>query len=116
MESLSAAAMLDLRILDAVRSIPYGQLASYGGLARRLGMPRGARRVARALAGNEDPSLPWHRVLRAGGRIAFAPGSDGFEAQRRRLQAEGHRLSGGRVLGALEAEELDALVWRPGGL
>lgn len=106
MEPLSAAAELDRRILDAVRAIPRGGLASYGGLARR---------VARALAGNDDPALPWHRVLRAGGRIAFAPGSAEFEEQRRRLLAEGHQLRAGRVLGALGTADLDALLWRPGG-
>jgi len=115
MEPLSAAAELDRRILDAVRAIPRGGLASYGGLACQLGMPRGARRVARALAGNDDPALPWHRVLRAGGRIAFAPGSAAFEEQRRRLLAEGHQLRAGRVLGAFGKADLDALLWRPGG-
>lgn len=113
MKALSAAE-LDRLILDATRAIPFGGLRSYGSLARQLGLPRGARRVARALAGNEDPDLPWHRVLRAGARIAFPPGSEGFAEQRRRLIAEGHRFAGARVIAAgSAADALDAALWSP---
>jgi len=34
-------------------------------------------------------ALPWHRVLAAGGRIAFPTGSRAYLEQRRRLRAEG---------------------------
>ncbi len=113
MPALSAAADLDARIFAAVRAIPRGSWASYGEVARRVGLPRGARRVARALAGNADPDLPWHRVLRSGGVIAFAPGSDGYERQRMLLTSEGLSLRGGRVKGSREARNLDAALWAP---
>jgi len=112
MPTLSAAAETEQRILAAVRAIPPGQTASYGGVGRRAGLPRGARQVARVLAHNVDPDLPWHRVLRAGGRIAFPPASTGFAEQVRRLREEGHSLRGARVLQAAE-DGLDAAIWGP---
>ena len=80
------------RILAAVRAIPRGEVSSYGEVARRAGLPRRARLAARVLSGNTDPGLPWHRVLRADGRIAFPEGSEGFREQAQRLRAEGVRV------------------------
>lgn len=103
----------DQRILAAVRALPRGQVASYGAIARRAGVPGRARLVARLLARNADPGLPWHRVLRADGRIAFPPDSDGFREQCRRLQAEGVRVQRGRVRLPAAEDDLDAALWRP---
>ena len=109
METLSAAE----RILAAIRAIPRGEVAGYGHVARRAGLPGRARLVARVLAGNEDPALPWHRVLRSDGRIAFPPGSQGFREQARRLRAEGVLVEKGRVrMATAEAADLDAVLWR----
>ncbi|HBK46169.1 MAG TPA: cysteine methyltransferase, partial [Xanthomonadaceae bacterium] len=47
-----------LRILKAIRAIPRGQVAGYGEVAARAGLPGRARLVARVLAGNDDPQLP----------------------------------------------------------
>lgn len=102
------------RILAAVRAIPRGQVLAYGEVARRAGLPGRARLAARVLSGNTDPDLPWHRVLRADGRIAFPPGSQGHREQARRLRAEGVRVEGGRVKLAPGAGfDLDAEVWAP---
>lgn len=104
------------RILAAVRAIPRGQVAGYGEVARRAGLPGRARLVARILAGNDDPALPWHRVLRSDGRIALEPGSDGWVEQARRLRGEGVEVVDGRVRRVLtgSAAGLDALLWGPG--
>src|SRR5690606_32708323 len=102
------------RILAAVRAIPRGQVAGYGEVARRAGLPGRARWVARLLAGNDDPALPWHRVLRSDGRIAFAPDSDAWREQARRLRAEGVDVVAGRVRIARAARSLDREVWGPG--
>jgi methylated-DNA-protein-cysteine methyltransferase-like protein len=74
------------RILAAIRAIPAGEVAGYGEVARRAGLPGRARLVARLLGQNEDPRLPWHRVLRSDGRIAFPEGSRGFREQSQRLR------------------------------
>lgn len=101
-------------VLAAVRAIPRGEVRSYAHIARLAGRPRGARQVARILAAAADPALPWHRVVRADGRIAFAPGSAGHREQRRRLRAEGVAVRAGRVAPpAAEAPTLDALLWAP---
>jgi methylated-DNA-protein-cysteine methyltransferase-like protein len=102
------------RILAAVRAIPRGQVAGYGEVARRAGLPGRARLAARVLAGNEDPALPWHRVLRADGRIAFPEGSSGYREQCRRLRAEGVSVERGRVKRERGPRDLDQAVWGPG--
>lgn len=108
----SAAQLRRLRILAQVRAVPPGQVASYGEIARRAGMPRAARLVARLLASSEDPDLPWHRILRSDGRIAFPAGSAGFREQCARLREEGVRVETGRVRIERDAAHwLDAVLW-----
>ena len=101
------------RILAAVRAIPRGEVAGYGEVARRAGLPGRARWVARLLAASDDPALPWHRVLRSDGRIAFAADSDPWREQARRLRAEGVQVVEGRVRAAPRGRSLDAEVWGP---
>ena len=45
----------------------------------------------------EELRLPWHRVVAAGGRIAFEAHSASYREQVRRLRAEGVDVRGGRV-------------------
>ena len=102
------------RILAAVAAIPRGRVASYGAIAARAGLPGRARMVGRALReAPEDLALPWHRVLRADGRIALPAGGAGFIEQCRRLAIEGVTVRNGRV--ALRAfgldPDLDRAVW-----
>jgi methylated-DNA-protein-cysteine methyltransferase-like protein len=99
------------RILAAIRAIPAGEVAGYGEVARRAGFPGRARLVARLLGQNEDPGLPWHRVLRSDGRIAFPEGSRGFREQSQRLRAEGVHVVAGRVKGQRAAATLDEQMW-----
>ena len=99
------------RILAAVRAIPRGQVAGYGEVARRAGLPGRARLAARVLSSNTDRTLPWHRVLRSDGRIAFPEGSEGFREQSRRLRGEGIDVRNGRVRMARRELDLDAEVW-----
>lgn len=104
-------------IMRVIRSIPAGCVASYGEIAARAGLPRRARLVGHVLA--ETPAqgvhVPWHRVLRADGRIAFPRGSRGFREQARRLAAEGVLVVAGRVDIARFGWErnLDAALWAP---
>jgi methylated-DNA-protein-cysteine methyltransferase related protein len=65
-------APLSRRILDAIRSIPKGRVASYGQVAAAAGSPRWARQVARLLHSlSEKEKLPWHRVINSAGRISL---------------------------------------------
>ena len=82
------------QVYAIIAQIPYGQVISYGQIARLLGYPRAARQVGRAMRCCPE-HLPWQRVVMADGSItggAFA------EARRIRLEAEGVAfLSDGRV-------------------
>ncbi|MEO8801914.1 MAG: MGMT family protein [Rudaea sp.] len=102
-------------IVRTIAAIPSGRVASYGEIAQRAGLPRRARLVGRVLRG-ADPrlKLPWHRVLRADGRIAFAVGSKGFREQRERLVVEGVVVVKGRVdlVRFGWQRDLDAQLWR----
>ena len=105
------------RIHAAIRAIPAGEVAGYGEVARRAGLPGRARLVARLLSTNADPELPWHRVMRSDGRIAFPAGSEGFVEQSRRLRAEGVDVIEGRVVGKRPPARrtLDEALWGPPG-
>lgn len=108
MDVLSAAE----RILAEIRAIPRGETAAYGVIAQRAGLPGRARMVARLLSQNDDPALPWHRVLRSDGRSAFSPGSPQREEQLRRLRREGVGIDDrGRVRAAQRAKSLDEEIW-----
>lgn len=101
------------RILAAIRAVPRGQVAGYGHIARRAGLPGRARLVARILGDNEDPGLPWHRILCSDGRIAFPEGSEGHREQSQRLRAEGVMVENGRVRMPATDRDLDAELWQP---
>jgi methylated-DNA-protein-cysteine methyltransferase-like protein len=103
------------RIWREIAAVPHGQWASYGGIARRVGVPRGARLVAYVIKhAPEELHLPWHRILGAGGCISLPPGSRGAREQQRRLRAEGHLLRGRRIVSSRlgSPEALDALLWK----
>lgn len=75
-------------IIAIIQQIPEGRVATYGGIARLAGNPRGARQVARALHNSSSKhGLPWHRVINSQGMISLS-GAAG-EEQRTRLLAEG---------------------------
>ena len=103
------------RIWKAVAEIPRGEVASYGGIARRAGAPGRARLVGHALKVAPDSlKLPWHRVLNAQGRISLPAGSKAHRVQRRKLEAEGVPFRNGRAVVSQSAKlDLDALLWKP---
>jgi methylated-DNA-protein-cysteine methyltransferase related protein len=101
------------KIIAAIRAVPRGQVAGYGEIARRAGLPGRARLVARMLSVNEDSTLPWHRILRSDGRIAFPDDDPHFAEQSQRLRAEGVTVVNGRVRGQKAASTLDEILWKP---
>jgi AraC family transcriptional regulator of adaptative response/methylated-DNA-[protein]-cysteine methyltransferase len=59
------------RVWQALRKLPAGATISYADLATRLGVPGGARAVARACAANPlAVAIPCHRVVRTDGSAA----------------------------------------------
>ena len=75
-------------IYELVKEIPVGKVATYGEIARVLGI-KDVRKVGWALHGNKDPEVPCHRVVNKEGRLAPNFAFDGAEEQRRRLEVEG---------------------------
>jgi methylated-DNA-protein-cysteine methyltransferase-like protein len=88
------------RIRAVIRKIPLGFVATYGDIADRAGLPGRARLVGTVLGMSPGgSSLPWHRVVGAGGVLSvgrYAPHAG--RTQRMRLEREGVRFTrGGRV-------------------
>jgi methylated-DNA-protein-cysteine methyltransferase related protein len=104
----------DRKIREAVAAIPAGRVASYGAIAARAGYPGRARLIGRVLGDSpRELKLPWHRVLRADGRIGIPKDSPGFRKQCQLLRAEGVLVIDGRV--ALSSfgldHDLDRAIW-----
>jgi methylated-DNA-[protein]-cysteine S-methyltransferase len=75
-------------VLEELARVPYGQTATYGALAARVGRPRAARAVGGALNRNPIPIvLPCHRVVGASGALVGYAG--GLERKRALLALEG---------------------------
>lgn len=73
-------------LFGIVAQIPRGCVATYGDLARLLGMPGYARHAGHTL-GKAPAGVPCHRVVNAAGRTA-----PGWTQQRTLLEAEGVRF------------------------
>ncbi|MFA6602399.1 MAG: MGMT family protein [Candidatus Shapirobacteria bacterium] len=76
------------RIRGLVCLIPPGFVATYGTIARALGY-KNSRLVGFAIRGNQDTSIPCHRVVFKDGSLAANYSFGGSEAQRHRLEFEG---------------------------
>ena len=74
--------------LEAIRSIPYGETASYGEVAALAGYPNAQRAAGSFCAANRFALIvPCHRVVAAGGLGSY--GSLGVAYKRRLLELEG---------------------------
>ena len=87
--------------------VPAGRVVSYGQLAELAGLGRAARWVGRTLSQlPTDTTLPWHRVIAAGGRLSLATGTASGNEQRARLKAEGIFIHNDKV-------DIRRYGWRP---
>ena len=73
-------------MLELVRATPPGFVRTYRDLD-----PAAPRHAGAVLAGCHDPSVPWHRIVRADGTLAKGA------RQRRLLEREGVPFRGQRV-------------------
>jgi O-6-methylguanine DNA methyltransferase len=94
-----------VRVLNVVRRIPPGRVATYGDVAAMAGRARAARAVGNIMRGCGRPDVPCHRVIAAGGRLGGYGGSEALK--RALLAAEGVSVSGGRI------RDLDRVTWTP---
>lgn len=80
-------------VLAIVHKIPFGEVRTYGDIARELGKPAASRAVGMALARNPLPILiPCHRVVAASGHLTGFSAADGIPSKTWLLQLEGHRV------------------------
>jgi len=87
--------------------IPKGKVASYGQVADLAGLPGRARLVGKALGlAPKELKLPWYRVLRSSGQLAFEKGSKNAEKQKGLLQQEEVVVLNNRV-------QLKQFGWQP---
>jgi len=97
-----------LRVVEVVRAIPEGRVATYGGVARMAGSARAARQVVRILhTCSRREGLPWQRVVNREGRISLKPGY-GYEEQKELLADEGVEFD------LSDRIDFDRFLWNPG--
>jgi methylated-DNA-[protein]-cysteine S-methyltransferase len=96
---LTNADPFQLKVYEAARAIPWGHTVSYGELARRTGIPGGARAVGQAMSRNPVPIIiPCHRVLAKGHRVGGFSAHGGVFTKERLLALEGVRVEAGTPL------------------
>lgn len=82
-----------LSVWAALREIPYGEVATYGDIAARIGEPKAQRAVGAANARNPLPIIiPCHRVVAHGNRLGGYTG--GLTRKRFLLRCEGLEVEG----------------------
>lgn len=98
---------LQEEIWQWVAAVPPGNVATYGQIARLAGYPRHARYVGTVLKQLPTGStLPWFRILKSSGEIAFPPGTRHWQTQKDCLASEGVLVSGNKV-------DLKRYCWSP---
>ena len=95
------------RIWKTVVAVPKGKVASYGQIADLAGLPGRARLVGKALQlAPKEMALPWYRILRSNGLLAFEKGSKSALHQKGFLQEEAVVVLNNRV-------KLSQFGWQP---
>ncbi len=95
------------QIWQTVCKVPKGKVASYGQIADLAGLPGRARLVGKVLAyAPNKMNLPWFRIIKSNGQLAFIDGSKEAETQRTLLQKEGVNVMKARV-------KLNEFAWKP---
>jgi methylated-DNA-protein-cysteine methyltransferase-like protein len=94
------------KVIQLIRSIPRGKVATYGQIAKLAGKPHGSRGVAWILhSSSRAHALPWQRVLNGKGRISFPEDSREYARQKTLLENEGVEFVSGRI-------DLNKFLWK----
>lgn len=84
------------QVLNVVKKIPKGKVATYGQIAQILGKPKAIRAVGQALKKNPFPiPIPCHRVVLADGSLGGYSG--GLEKKGKLLIGEGVEIKDGKI-------------------
>jgi methylated-DNA-[protein]-cysteine S-methyltransferase len=88
---LRGATPFTAHVLEELALVPYGQTATYGELAGRVGRPRAARAIGMIMNHNPIPIvLPCHRIVGSNGSLVGYGG--GLERKEQLLRLEGALL------------------------
>jgi len=95
------------QIWNTVIKVPYGKVASYGLIADLAGLPGRARLVGTIMQyAPAEMNLPWYRILKSNGHLAFPGGSQMARRQTDLLREEGIIVVNNRV-------NLKHFLWQP---
>ena len=88
---------LSKQVIEIIKKIPAGKVATYGQIATLAGNNKAARQISRILHSSSDKyELPWHRVINSQGKISMKSG-DGLEMQKAMLESEGIQVKADRI-------------------
>ena len=60
------------KVVEIIKKVPYGKVTTYGFVATKAGLPRGARLVGGILMYQTDKhDLPWQRVINREGYLSI---------------------------------------------
>lgn len=83
-----------LAVLAELKKIPYGETATYGEIAARIGRPKAVRAVGAANGRNPLPIIiPCHRVIGSGGKLTGFGGGLPTKEALLRLELENSQFS-----------------------
>lgn len=101
MPGMAKASLTTLKpdVIQLVRAVPRGHVTTYGAIAACLFVnPRHVARILANLTPEESASLPWHRVVAAGGKISSFKRQGVGRRQVEKLGKEGIAVSpAGRI-------------------
>jgi methylated-DNA-[protein]-cysteine S-methyltransferase len=92
---LARVPQFERNVYEIARTIPPGEVLTYGDIAKRLGDPMLAQAVGAALGQNPFPIVvPCHRVVAAGSKLGGFSAPGGAKTKRRMLAIEGSPAAG----------------------
>jgi methylated-DNA-protein-cysteine methyltransferase-like protein len=94
------------KVVDVIKRIPRGKVATYGLIATMAGNRHAARQVVWVLNSlSQKHDLPWHRVINSRATISLT--GEGYRLQRNLLEAEGV------IFDEKDKVDFDKFLWKP---
>lgn len=88
--SLAPISEFTRKVMQQIRMIPTGKVATYKQIAELSGKPQASRGVSWILHScSTTYKLPWHRVLNSQGKISFDRTTHNYRKQKSLLKSEG---------------------------
>ena len=96
------------KVYKVVRKIPFGQVTTYGAIAKFIGSPSSSRVVGWALnSSHNDSSIPAHRVVNRNGLLTGKHHFFGHDLMKQLLENEGINIIDNQV------QDFEIKFWKP---